>query len=164
MHSTCAPADTVTPDIRTWLALGVVLSALFMSQIDLFIINVAIPSIQRDLGATFGESQFFIDGYVIAYAAFLVLGGRLGDRCGRKRLFGYGVLAFTFERGSVIITRAQLPAYGEEPELLCLKLTFLNPLTRLQDIDDLLEEIRSAALEALDRIHGEDLHMVDLPA
>lgn len=93
-NTTDPRVGTATRDFRTWLALGVVLSALFMSQIDLFIINVAMPSIQASLDASFGESQFFIDGYVIAYAALMVLGGRLGDRYGRKRIFIRGVLAF----------------------------------------------------------------------
>nr|WP_277816932.1 MFS transporter [Streptomyces caatingaensis] len=68
---------------------------MFMSQIDMFIVNVAAPVIQDDLHAGFGQSQFVIDGYVIAYAAGMVAGGRLGDRHGRKKMFQYGVAAFT---------------------------------------------------------------------
>ncbi|MFF8918137.1 MFS transporter [Streptomyces sp. NPDC015032] len=72
-----------------------VLLAMFMSQIDMFIVNVAAPEIQTDLNAGFGQLQFVIDGYVIAYAAGMVTGGRLGDRAGRKKVFQYGVAAFT---------------------------------------------------------------------
>ncbi|MBZ4322005.1 MFS transporter [Streptomyces sp. SCA2-4] len=72
-----------------------VLLAMFMSQIDMFIVNVAAPEIQSDLHAGFGRLQFVIDGYVIAYAAGMVTGGRLGDRVGRKKVFQYGVAAFT---------------------------------------------------------------------
>ncbi|GAA3183916.1 MULTISPECIES: MFS transporter [Streptomyces] len=72
-----------------------VLLAMFMSQIDMFIVNVAAPEIQTDLNAGFGQLQFVIDGYVIAYAAGMVTGGRLGDRTGRKKVFQYGVAAFT---------------------------------------------------------------------
>ncbi|EME52528.1 major facilitator transporter [Amycolatopsis decaplanina DSM 44594] len=72
-----------------------VLLATFMGQIDMFIVNVASPPIQADLGASFGQIQFVIDGYVIAYAAGMVTGGKLGDRFGRKKVFQYGVAAFT---------------------------------------------------------------------
>ncbi|WP_234331772.1 MFS transporter [Streptomyces sp. NRRL S-455] len=80
---------------RDWAGLTVVLLAMFMSQIDMFIVNVAAPGIQADLNAGFGQLQFVIDGYVIAYAAGMVTAGRLGDRIGRKRTFQYGVAAFT---------------------------------------------------------------------
>ncbi|MEV0274848.1 MFS transporter [Streptomyces sp. NPDC050610] len=80
---------------RAWAGLGVVLLAMFMSQIDMFIVNVAAPAIQSGLGAGFGQTQFIIDGYVIAYAAGVVAGGRFGDRAGRKKVFQYGVAAFT---------------------------------------------------------------------
>ncbi|WP_229922443.1 MFS transporter [Streptomyces morookaense] len=66
-----------------------------MSQIDMFIVSVAVPEIQSDLHAGFGQMQFVIDGYVIAYAAGMVTGGRLGDRVGRKKVFQWGVAAFT---------------------------------------------------------------------
>lgn len=61
------------------------------------------------------------------------------------------------DRGTVVITRAQLPACGNEPSQLCLKLTFLNPLTRRADIDKLLEEVWSAALEATNHLLDNEL-------
>lgn len=85
-----------------------VLLAMFMSQIDMFIVNVAAPDIQADLHAGFGQLQFVIDGYVIAYAAGMVTGGRLGDRIGRKRVFQYGVVAFTLT--SLLCALATSPA------------------------------------------------------
>ncbi|WP_200865839.1 MFS transporter [Amycolatopsis decaplanina] len=93
-----AVADTspsTVPTPRDWAGIGVVLLATFMGQIDMFIVNVASPPIQADLGASFGQIQFVIDGYVIAYAAGMVTGGKLGDRFGRKKVFQYGVAAFT---------------------------------------------------------------------
>lgn len=89
-----APADDADPDPRRWIALGVVLSAAFMILIDISIVNVAIPSIQRDLGATNAEIQFVIAGYQLAYALLLITGGRLGDIYGRKRLFCLGMGGF----------------------------------------------------------------------
>ncbi|MFF5982471.1 MFS transporter [Streptomyces olindensis] len=93
---------------RDWAGLTVVLLAMFMSQIDMFIVNVAAPAIQADLNAGFGQLQFVIDGYVIAYAAGMVTGGRLGDRFGRKRTFLYGVAAFTLT--SLLCALAPSPA------------------------------------------------------
>ncbi|GLF97035.1 MFS transporter [Streptomyces yaizuensis] len=87
-------AGTGPPGAREWVGLSVVLLAMFMSQVDMFIVNVAAPVMQSDLGASFGDLQFIIDGYVIAYAAGMVTGGRLGDRIGRKKVFQYGVAAF----------------------------------------------------------------------
>ncbi|MFC9222451.1 MFS transporter [Streptomyces hygroscopicus] len=85
----------VGPSARDWAGLAVVLLAMFMSQVDMFIVNVAAPEMQSGLHAGFGQMQFVIDGYVIAYAAGMVTGGRLGDRVGRKKVFQCGVAAFT---------------------------------------------------------------------
>jgi EmrB/QacA subfamily drug resistance transporter len=82
-------------DPRRWKALAVVLIASFMILLDISIVNVAIPSVQRDLGATFSEIQWVLAGYQLAYAVVLITGGRLGDIFGRKRLFIIGVCGFT---------------------------------------------------------------------
>jgi MFS family permease len=91
---TADPADS-TATIRDWIGLGVVLAATFMGQVDGFIVNVASPTIQRDLPAGFDQIQLVGAGYVFACAAGLVTGGRLGDRFGRRRVFLAGVAAFT---------------------------------------------------------------------
>ncbi|MBN9801334.1 MFS transporter [Pseudonocardia sp. UM4_GMWB1] len=78
----------------TTLGLATVLLVAFIGQVDMFIVNVAAPGIQRDLGATFEELQFVVNGYVIVYAAGMVLGGRAGDRFGHRRVFNLGVVAF----------------------------------------------------------------------
>ncbi|MFD4401534.1 MFS transporter [Nocardia sp. NPDC058499] len=83
------------PSRRVWIGIGVVLLATFMGQVDMFIVNVASPAMQEDLQADFSQIQLIIDGYVVAYAAGMVAGGKLGDLIGRKRVFAYGVLAFT---------------------------------------------------------------------
>ncbi len=72
-----------------------VLVAAFMILLDISIVNVAIPSVQRDLGATYAEIQWVLAGYQLAYAVLLITGGRLGDIFGRKRLFIVGVGGFT---------------------------------------------------------------------
>lgn len=80
---------------REWLGLGAVLAATFMTQVDGFVVNVASPSIQRDLGAGFDQIQFVGAAYVIAFGALLVTGARLGDRVGHRRVFLWGVAGFT---------------------------------------------------------------------
>lgn len=81
--------------VRRWLGLAAVLAATFMGQVDGFIVTVAAPSVQRDLPATFGQIQLVGAGYVLACAAGLVTGGRIGDRWGRRRTFLAGVAVFT---------------------------------------------------------------------
>jgi EmrB/QacA subfamily drug resistance transporter len=86
---------TQQADPRRWQALAVVLIASFMILLDISIVNVAIPSVQRDLGATYADIQWVLAGYQLAYAVVLITGGRLGDIFGRKRLFIIGVAGFT---------------------------------------------------------------------
>nr|WP_245181020.1 MFS transporter [Streptomyces montanisoli] len=71
------------------------MTAAFMDLVDATIVNVAIPSIERDTGASFGAVQWITAGYAIAFAAALITGGRLGDIFGRKRLFLIGISGFT---------------------------------------------------------------------
>src|SRR6201991_2117681 len=78
-----------------WLELAIVLSAPLLSVIDVFIIKVAIPAIKKGVHATDAEIQLVISGYLLGYAAFLITGGRAGDHFGRKKVFFWGMLAFT---------------------------------------------------------------------
>ncbi|KXH79077.1 MFS transporter [Chryseobacterium kwangjuense] len=78
-----------------WLELIIVLAAPLLSVIDVFIINVAIPTIKKGIHATDGEMQLVIAGYLLGYAAFLITGGRAGDHFGRKKVFFLGMFAFT---------------------------------------------------------------------
>ncbi len=82
-------------DPRRWLMLVVVLCAAFVDVLDGFIVNIALPSIERELHASFAELQWVVAGYILAYAVLLVTGGRLGDLYGRKRLFILGIGGFT---------------------------------------------------------------------
>ncbi len=89
-------ALTATPSAaRPWLALAIVLGGTFMAIFDVFVVNVAVPTVQRDLRASFAQAQFVLAGYSLAYAVLLVTGGRLGDVYGRKRLFMTGMAGFT---------------------------------------------------------------------
>jgi EmrB/QacA subfamily drug resistance transporter len=78
-----------------WLALAVVMTATFMDLVDATIVNIAIPSIQADLGAGFSQVQWAVGGYALAFAVGLITGGRLGDIYGRKRVFLLGIAGFT---------------------------------------------------------------------
>ncbi|MEU6584617.1 MFS transporter [Nocardia sp. NPDC046763] len=87
--------NTPTLDPRRWIAFAVVLAAGFMDLLDVTIVNVAVPSIQKDLGAAYSQIEWIIAAYVLSFAAVLITGGRLGDIYGRKRLFLLGMAGFT---------------------------------------------------------------------
>jgi MFS family permease len=95
--STSAGASPVadTPDPGRWKSLAVILAAAFLVGLDFFVVNVSIPSIRVNLHATFAEVQLVIASYGLTYAVLLISGGRLGDIYGRKRMFIWGVTAFT---------------------------------------------------------------------
>jgi EmrB/QacA subfamily drug resistance transporter len=81
-------------DRRAWIALGVATLAGLLTTIDISIVNVAFPSMRRDLGATEAGLSWVLSGYSIAAGAFLMLAGRLADQKGRRRLFMIGVTVF----------------------------------------------------------------------
>jgi EmrB/QacA subfamily drug resistance transporter len=95
------------PGPRRWLTLMILLLAAFMNLLDVSIVNIAVPSIQRNLGASYADIQWALAGYTLAYALVLITGGRLGDTFGRKRLFLIGVAGFTLM--SALCGAAQSP-------------------------------------------------------
>lgn len=82
-------------DRQKKIALIVVATAFVMDLLDSTIVNVAIPSIQADLGASFSSIQWLVAGYLLAFATFLITGGRMGDVFGYKKIFIIGVAGFT---------------------------------------------------------------------
>jgi EmrB/QacA subfamily drug resistance transporter len=104
-HRQASPA---AGDRGRWLALAVVLAGAFMILLDATIVNVAIPSIQQNLGAGYGAIEWVVSGYALAYGLLLVPAGRLGDRYGHKRLFLIGLAGFTV--ASALCGTAQTPA------------------------------------------------------
>ncbi|HEY4457826.1 MAG TPA: MFS transporter, partial [Pseudonocardiaceae bacterium] len=80
---------------RLGLLLGVLLTAQFMANIDVAIVNVAAPSIRDGLHASGGELELVVSGYTLAYALLLVTGARLGSTHGYRRLFLFGLAGFT---------------------------------------------------------------------
>lgn len=77
------------------LALAILLVGGFITAFDIFVVNIAIPSIRTDLSANFSQIGLVVSGYALAFGAFLIAGGRLGDRYGRRRVFVHGLSAFT---------------------------------------------------------------------
>ncbi|MGK9124291.1 MFS transporter [Olivibacter sp. SA151] len=81
--------------VNKWFALVVVLTAPLLYVIDIFIVNIAIPTIKNNLHASDGEIQLVIASYLLGSACFLITGGRAGDFLGKKKIFFWGMLTFT---------------------------------------------------------------------
>ncbi len=86
---------TLVSDRRRWMTLAVVCLAQLMIVLDTTIVNVALPSIQRQLHFDQGDLTWVINAFLITFGSFLLLAGRLGDLLGRKRVFLTGVVVFT---------------------------------------------------------------------
>jgi len=82
-------------DRHRWLALAVIVAAQFMIVLDVSIVNVALPSIEADLHFSPQSLQWVITAYSICFGGVLLLGGRLADLLGRRRMFMAGVVLFT---------------------------------------------------------------------
>jgi EmrB/QacA subfamily drug resistance transporter len=103
------PAVGQPPAYRLrWLAAAVLIAGALMDMIDLTIVNVALPTVRRDLHAGATELEWVISGYMLAFAAALIIAGSLGDRFGRKRVFLFGVSLFGV--ASLAAGLAQSPA------------------------------------------------------
>ncbi|MEU6844384.1 MFS transporter [Streptomyces sp. NPDC046716] len=87
-------SDTYVPDPRRWKALWVTLVAGFMSLLDVTIVAVALPTVQRDLDASAAQVQWVVSGYALTFALALVTAGRLGDALDRRRIFLLALGAF----------------------------------------------------------------------
>jgi EmrB/QacA subfamily drug resistance transporter len=114
-NTAAVDAQLERPDNRRWIALAVIVVAQFMVVLDVAIVNVALPSIQTDLHFTQASLQWVITAYTILFGGVLLLGGRMADLLGRRRLFMAGVLLFTlsslldglaWSEGSLIAFRA----------------------------------------------------------
>ena len=81
--------------INPWLVLVLVCMAQFMVILDATIVNVALPSIQQDLGLSEANLQWIVNAYALTFGGFLLLGGRAGDLAGRKKIFLAGLVVFT---------------------------------------------------------------------
>src|ERR1044072_891385 len=85
----------VTEQNKKWWTLGAVAFGLFMIMLDNTVVNVALPSIQRDLGVGLSELEWIVSGYALTFAALMLIGGKLADAYGRRRIFVLGIVIFT---------------------------------------------------------------------
>src|SRR3954470_22597076 len=82
-------------DNRKWFALELLSTVQFMVVLDIAIVNVALPSIQVDLGFSEQSLQWVVSAYALFFGGFLLLGGRAADVLGRRRVFLVGLIVFT---------------------------------------------------------------------
>jgi EmrB/QacA subfamily drug resistance transporter len=92
---------------RRWWTLAAMCFALFMVMLDNTVVNVALPSIQKDLGATVSGLEWTVNAYTLAFAILLVTGGRLGDLFGRRRMFLFGVVTFAASSGFIGFSQSE---------------------------------------------------------
>ena len=94
---------TTQPRRRAW-TLAIVSIGLFMVVLDNLVVNVALPSIHRELGASIQALEWTVNAYVLSYAVLLLTGAALGDRFGRKRWFIAGVALFTLSSAAAALS------------------------------------------------------------
>jgi EmrB/QacA subfamily drug resistance transporter len=101
--SETGPAEVTAPDPKRWLALAVIGVTQLMIVLDASIVNIALPSAQRDLGISDADRQWVVTAYTLAFGGLLLLGGRIADYAGRKRalLIGLGGFAFASALGGI---------------------------------------------------------------
>jgi EmrB/QacA subfamily drug resistance transporter len=91
----------VTEENSRWWTLGAMCFALFMIMLDNTVVNVALPSIQRDLHASLSALEWTMNAYTLTFAVLMVTGGRLGDIFGRRRMFLFGVTVFGISSAAI---------------------------------------------------------------
>ena len=90
-----------------WLAFGVLCLGVLMIVLDTTIVNVALPSIRADLGFSETTLVWVVNAYMLTFGGFLLLGGRLGDLYGHRRLFLLGLVGFTLASLACGLSNAQ---------------------------------------------------------
>src|SRR5215213_854022 len=127
---------------RRWLILGVIAIAQLMVVLDATIVNIALPSAQRDLAFSDDSRQWVVTAYALAFGSLLLLGGRIGDLFGRKRTFIAGLLGFAVASaiggaaesfGVLVGARAAQGVFGAllaPSALAVLSTTFNDPAER----------------------------------
>jgi EmrB/QacA subfamily drug resistance transporter len=102
------PANPPVSDRARWIALVVLCAGMLMIVLDQTIVNVALPSIQRDLKFTTSNLAWVVNAYLIAFGGLLLLAGRLGDLVGRKRMFLIGLAIFTVASAACGLAQSQV--------------------------------------------------------
>src|SRR5216110_2247358 len=128
--------NEVITDSRTrWLAFAVRSLGSFMIVLDTTIVNVALPSIRTDLGFTEASLAWVVNAYLLTFGGFLLLGGRLGDLFGHRRLFLIGIALFTLaslacglatSQGSLVVARSVQGLGGAVASAVSLSLMVIS--------------------------------------
>src|SRR3978361_681919 len=138
--SSSISATSVSP--HRWLTLATVALAQLMVVLDSTVVNIALPAAQSDLGFSNGDRQWVVTAYSLAFGSLLLLGGRLSDLVGRKRMFVLGLIGFaaasTFggaaqSFGQLVAARALQGVFGAllaPPALAVLTTAFTLPKER----------------------------------
>ena len=137
-----ADRGVAADDSRRWWILGVVCLGQLMVVLDATVVNIALPSAQHDLGFNNADRQWVVTAYSLAFGGLLLLGGRLSDLVGRKRMLIIGMIGFACASAlggaaqnftMLLIARAVQGAFGAllaPAALSTLTVTFTNPAER----------------------------------
>src|SRR3954471_10897889 len=101
--------DQTTAYRRRWGVLGVLCMSLLIVGIDTSILNVALPTLVREVGASTSQLQWIVDSYVVVFAGLLLVMGSVADRYGRKRVLTIGLLVFGAGSGAAALTTSSGP-------------------------------------------------------
>jgi EmrB/QacA subfamily drug resistance transporter len=145
-------SSTTKPSARIW-TLVIVSVGLFMVVLDNLVVNVALPSIHRDLGASIQALEWTVNAYVLAYAVFLLTGAALGDRFGRKRMFVGGIALFTISSAAAAVAPTSGTLIAARA-LQGLGAAIVTPLTLTLLADAFPPERRGIALGVWSGISG----------
>src|SRR3954464_1886340 len=99
--------QSFTDDRQRWIALYVLCTGVLMIVLDVTVVNVALPSIQEDLGFSQSSLAWVVNAYLIAFGGFLMLAGRLGDLVSRRGVFLVGLAVFTLASIACGVSQSQ---------------------------------------------------------
>jgi len=151
-HATAVSKQSHTTKfpLATFLVVSV---ALFMVTLDNLVVSTALPSIRADLGASLESLEWTVNAYTLAYAVFLLTGAALGDRFGRRRMFGLGVLVFTVGSAAAALAPSTNALIGARA-LQGLGAAIVTPLTLTLLSDAVPAGSRGLAIGAWSGISG----------
>lgn len=113
---------------RRWLALAVLCLSLVLIVLDNTVLNVALPTLVRDLGASTTQLQWIVDAYVIVFAGLLLTAGALGDRFGRRRALQFGLVVFALASALAALSGSSGELVGAR-EVMGFGAAFVMPAT-----------------------------------
>ena len=154
-------------ETRRWFTLAAVSFGLFMIMLDNTVVNVALPAIQRDLGADLSELQWVVTGYALTFAALMLIGGKVADAYGRRLIFVVGIAIFTTaslwcglaDSSDELLHGERLDEIVVGADLECMDTVVLRPSCADHD-DRRPDAFRSRLLDEAPAVHAGQ-HQVD---